>query len=121
MVLTRVLKCKIHRATITHADVSYEGSITVDEDLMDQAGLVEFEEVHVWNVTRGSRLSTYVIPGKRGSGTICLNGAAALLNAAGDLAIIAAFVDKDEEALATHEPALLFVDGDNKVVRTTGK
>jgi len=121
MVLTRVLKCKIHRATITDADVAYEGSITVDEDLMDRAGLVEFEEVHVWNVTRGSRLQTYVIPGERGSGTVCLNGAAALLNAAGDLVIIAAFVDKDEEALASHEPSLLFVDGDNKVVRTDGR
>jgi aspartate 1-decarboxylase len=120
MVLTRVLKCKIHRATITDADVEYEGSITVDEDLMEEAGLHDFEEVHVWNVTRGSRLTTYVIPGERGSGTICLNGAAALLNAAGDLVIIAAFVDVDEAELASHEPTLLFVDGDNRVKSSQG-
>lgn len=120
MVLTRVLKCKIHRATITDANVDYEGSITVDEDLMQKAGLHDFEEVHVWNVTRGSRLTTYVIPGKRGTGTICLNGAAALLNAAGDLAIIASFVDVDEETLAAHEPTLLFVDGENRVVSSEG-
>ena len=120
MVLTRVLKCKIHRATITDADVHYEGSITVDEDLMRMAGLHEYEEVHVWNVTRGSRLATYVIPGERGTGTICLNGAAALLNAAGDVVIIAAFVSLDEEALASHQPTLVFVDEENRIKSTEG-
>lgn len=121
MVLTRVLKCKIHRATITDANVEYEGSITVARDLMDRAGLVEYEKVHVWNVTQGSRIVTYVIPGEPGSGTICLNGAAALLNATGDKVIIASFVDMDEESLAGHEPTLLFVDDSNTVVRTEGR
>jgi aspartate 1-decarboxylase len=121
MVLTKVLKCKIHRATITDADVEYEGSITVDQDLMDRAGLVDYELVHVWNVTRGSRLETYVIPGERGSGTICLNGAAALLNAKGDLVILAAFVELDEESLASHEPTLIFVNRSNEIVRIEGR
>ena len=121
MVLTKVLKCKLHRATITDADVAYEGSITVDEDLMERAGLVRHEMVHVWNVTRGSRLVTYVIPGPKGSGTICLNGAAALLNARGDKVIIASFVDVDEESLAVHEPVLLFMDEQNRVARTGGE
>ncbi len=120
MILTRILKCKIHRATITDANVDYEGSITVDEDLMEMAGLADFEEVHVWNITRGSRLATYVIPGPRDSGTICLNGAAALLNAAGDIVIIASFVQVDEQALSAHEPTLVFVDGNNRVTSTHG-
>jgi aspartate 1-decarboxylase len=121
MVLTKILKCKIHRATVTDADASYEGSISVDRDLMERAGLVKHEMVHVWNVTNGNRLVTYVIPAEPGSGTVCLNGAAALMNARGDLVIIASFVDVDEESLRTHRPVLLFVDGRNRVVRSEGE
>ena len=80
---------KIHRATITHADLEYEGSVTIDTDLMDAADILEHEAVHIWNVTQGTRLMTYALRGPRGSGVICINGAAAHLNKPGDLCIIA--------------------------------
>ncbi len=73
----RIFKSKIHRATVTHADLDYEGSVTIDRDLMDLANILPFEEVHIWNVTRGSRMSTYALEGPRGSAAICINGAAA--------------------------------------------
>jgi len=120
MILARVLKCKIHRATITDANVEYEGSVTIDRDLMDAAQLADYEQIHVWNVTRGSRVVTYAMPGKRGSGTICMNGAGALLNASGDCVILAAFVDVDEKALEGYAPIVVFVDGANRV-RTVEK
>src|SRR3990170_2301173 len=80
-----LFKSKIHRATVTHADLEYEGSITIDEDLMDAAGIWNYEAIHVWNITRGTRLQTYAIRGPRGSGVVCINGAAAHLNEPGDL------------------------------------
>ena len=117
MILTKVLKSKIHRATVTDADVDYEGSVSIDADLMETARLHTYEMVHIWNVTSGSRLVTYAIPGERGSGTICVNGAAARLNSKGDTVIIASFVDVDEASLAKHRPILVHVDSGNRVTR----
>src|SRR5262245_44335852 len=115
--LRRLMKSKIHRATITSADLHYEGSLTVDEDLMDAADLVEFEEIQVVNVNNGSRLSTYVIPGARGSGVIQLNGAAARLGLAGDLVILISYADYSEQEVAHHRPRVVFVDDQNRMVR----
>lgn len=110
----RMFKSKIHRATVTHADLEYEGSVTIDQDLMDQAGILPHEEVHVWNVTRGSRLSTYALVGPRGSGAICVNGAAAHLNEPGDLVILATFAEMTREEAQRHEPVVVRVDGRNR-------
>ena len=88
-------KSKIDRATVTHADLDYEGSVSIDEDLMDAAGFLEYEAVHVWNITRGTRLQTYAIKGERGSGIICINGAAAHLNRPGDMVILATFAEME--------------------------
>ena len=87
----RMFLGKIHRATVTHADLDYEGSVTIDKDLLDAAGMLDHEEIHVLNVTRGSRLVTYTLPGPRGSGVVCINGAAAHLNTPGDLVILAPY------------------------------
>jgi aspartate 1-decarboxylase len=106
---------KIHRATVTGADVDYEGSVTIDQDLLDAAGILEWEEVHVWDVTNGARLATYAISGERGSGDVCINGAAAHLVRPGDLVILATFADMDDAAARTHTPTVVFVDGDNRV------
>lgn len=115
--LRRLMKSKIHRATITSADLHYEGSLSVDEDLMDAADLVEFEEIQVVNVNNGSRLSTYVIPGARGSGVIQLNGAAARLGMPGDLVILISYADYSEQEVAHHHPRVVFVDDQNRMVR----
>ncbi len=109
-------KAKIHRATITHADLDYEGSVTIDEDLMDASGIWNYEAVHVWNITRGTRLQTYAIRGERGSGVICINGAAAHLNRPGDLVILATFAELEEAEARTHEPKVVLVDRDNRIV-----
>ena len=111
----QLFKSKIHRATITQADLDYEGSMTIDEDLLDAADILEFEAVHVWNVTRGSRLVTYALKGERGSGVMCINGAAAHLNKPGDLVIVATFANFDEAAARAHTPNVVFVDGDNRI------
>ena len=111
-----MLKSKIHRATVTGADLQYEGSVTIDRDLMDAADIVSYEKVAVWNVTNGSRLETYAIEGQRGSGVICLNGAAARLVAPRDLVIIASFVNMENEAAIKHEPKLVFVDEQNRML-----
>jgi aspartate 1-decarboxylase len=113
-----MLKSKIHRATVTGADLHYEGSVTIDRDLMDAADIVSYEKVAVWDVTNGSRLETYAIEGERGSGVICLNGAAARLVAPRDLVIIASFVNMDNEAAIKHEPKLVFVDERNRMLPT---
>jgi aspartate 1-decarboxylase len=89
----RMFWSKIHRATITHADLHYEGSCTIDADLMDAADIMTHQELHIWNVTRGTRLVTYALPGPRGSGVICINGAAAHGNVPGDLVILATFAE----------------------------
>lgn len=110
-----LLKSKIHRATVTDANVDYEGSITIDRDLMDLADLQEYEHVHIYNITNGNRLSTYVIEGQRGSGDICINGAAAHLAKTGDLVIIANFANYSDAEAKLHKPKLVYVNTDNSV------
>jgi aspartate 1-decarboxylase len=112
-----LLKSKIHRATVTDANVAYEGSITVDKNLMEAADLVAYEQVHVFNVTNGHRFYTYVIEGRRGSGVICTNGAAAHLARNGDSVIIASFASYDENEVSKHNPRLVYVDGENKIAK----
>lgn len=110
-----VLKSKIHRCTITEADLHYVGSIAIDENLMDAAHLIENEKVHIYNITNGERLETYVIKGERGSGIISLNGAAARKAAVGDLIIIVSYASMDLEEAANHKPAIIFPDDNNKI------
>ncbi len=110
-----LFKSKIHRATVTQADVHYEGSVTIDSSLMEAADILPFEHVHVWDVTRGTRLETYAIRGEPGSGVICINGAAAHLVHPGDLVIIATFVDVDEQEARSWKPRVVFVDEHNRV------
>jgi aspartate 1-decarboxylase len=112
----KMLKSKIHRATITGADLHYEGSITIDRELMEAADIIAYEAVCVWDVTNGSRLETYAIEGEPGSGVICLNGAAARLVAPQDLVIIASFVSMSDAEALLHEPKLVFVDGKNRML-----
>ncbi len=109
-----VFKSKIHRATVTHADLEYEGSVTVDSDLLDAAEILPHEAIHIWNVTRGSRLMTYALPGPRGSGAICVNGAAAHLNKPGDLVILATFAEMTREEARKHRPVVVRVDAQNR-------
>jgi aspartate 1-decarboxylase len=101
---------------VTHADLHYEGSVTIDEDLLDAAGIWEYEAVHVWNITRGSRIQTYAIKGERGSGIICINGAAAHLNKPGDLVILATFAELEESEARSFKPTVVLVDSRNKIV-----
>jgi aspartate 1-decarboxylase len=110
-----MMKSKIHRATVSEANVDYVGSITVDRDLMDAAGLLEFEQVHVVDVDNGARLETYVIEGERGSGTICINGAAARLVNEGDKVIIISYAMYEEAELATHAPIAVHVNSRNEI------
>lgn len=105
-----VLRAKLHRITITEADVHYIGSITLDRDLIDAAGLVEGEKVHVLNVNNGNRLVTYVIPGERGTGQVCLNGPAALLASVGDVVIVIAYAHMTLEEARTFRPSVVFPD-----------
>lgn len=107
-----LLKSKIHRATVTDADLNYEGSISIDPVLMEQADLMPFEKVEIYNCNNGNRFATYVITGK--AGEICLNGAAARLVHRGDLVIIASYADYEEAECAEHEPRLIFVDERNR-------
>ena len=109
-------KSKIHRATVTHADLDYEGSVSIDQDLMDAAGIWQYEQVHVWNITRGTRLSTYAIQGERGSGVISINGAAAHLNEPGDVVILATFAELEESEARAHAPTVVLVDARNRIV-----
>ena len=112
-----MLRCKIHRATVTEANVDYEGSISIDRDLMDTAGIAEFEQVHVLDIDNGARLTTYAIEGPRGSGVICLNGAAARLIDRGDLVIILAYDQVPESEVQDQKPTLVYVDADNRIER----
>lgn len=114
-----MLKGKIHRAVVKQAELDYVGSITVDEDLMDAAGLIEYEKVQVVDVNNGDRFETYVISGERGSGTICLNGAAARCVSVGDKVIIMAYAQMPPEEAKSHKPKVVFVDEENKPVRVT--
>lgn len=107
---------KIHRATITDANLEYEGSVTVDCDLLERAGILEGEAVHVWNLTTGSRLMTYTIAGPTASGTVCINGAAAHHASVGDLVIIASFVELEDEEARSWRPRVVFVDAGNRTL-----
>ena len=115
-----ILKSKIHRAKVTEADLNYEGSITIDRNLMDAAGLLPYEKVDIYNITNGERFSTYVIEGERGSGTICLNGAAARKVQVGDLVIIACYVTMTEEEARNHQPTVVLVDENNRIKEVKG-
>lgn len=112
-----LMKSKIHRATITSADLHYEGSLTVDATLMTEADLLPYEEIHVVNVNNGQRFTTYVIPGPADSGVIQLNGAAARLGMVGDLVILITYGVFEAEEVTAHRPAVVFVDGANRIVR----
>ena len=114
----KMLKSKIHRATVTGADLHYEGSITIDQDLLEAADIIPYEAVAVWNVTNGNRFETYAIEGERGSGVICINGAAARLVSPRDLVIVASFVDMENAEALRHEPKLVFVDDKNRMLPT---
>ncbi len=111
----KMLKSKIHRATVTHADLHYEGSVSIDEDLMEAADIRENESVHIWNVTSGSRIETYALRGERGKRHICINGAAAHLFNPGDLVIIASWAQLNEEEARAWTPKLVFVDENNDI------
>lgn len=110
-----LFKSKIHRATVTHADLDYEGSITLDADLMHAADILPYEKVAVWNVTRGSRLETYALEGPAGSGVVCINGAAAHHNSPGDLVIVATFAEMEEAEARAHQPIVVLVDRQNRI------
>ncbi len=114
--LRHFLLGKIHRATVTRADLHYVGSITIDRDLMDAAGLLENEKIDIYDVTNGSRLATYVIPGARGGGEIGINGAAAHLVQPGDLVILASYGWLSSEEAAAHRPRIVHVDARNRIV-----
>lgn len=110
-----VLKSKIHRATVTQANLHYIGSITIDENMMDAANLIENERVHIYNISNGERFETYVIKGERGSGVIGLNGAAAHKVSINDLVIIVSYARMDFEEAKTFQPSVIFPDEDNKI------
>jgi aspartate 1-decarboxylase len=111
--LRKVLSSKIHRATVTRSDLNYEGSIAIDETLIEAAGLIPFEAVSIWNINNGARFETYVLPAPRGSGEICLNGAAARLAQVGDLVIVSNFCLMEEEAARRHTATVVLVDAQN--------
>jgi aspartate 1-decarboxylase len=110
-----MFKSKIHRARVTQAELYYEGSITIDRDLMAQADILEYEKVQVVNVNNGQRFETYALKGDAGSGTICLNGAAARLGHVGDEVIIITYAEYSDDELADHSPAIILVDEHNNV------
>lgn len=113
-----MFKSKIHRATVTEANVDYEGSLTIDQDLLDAANMLAWEEVHVWDVDNGARLVTYILPGPRGSGMVCVNGAAAHLVKPGHKVILATFAVMEEEEARKHKPMVILVDEDNRIKET---
>ena len=106
---------KIHRATVTEANLNYVGSVTIDEDLLDAVGMVANEKVQIVNNNNGARLETYIIPGERGSGVVCLNGAAARLVQKGDIVIIISYALVAEEKVAAHQPKVAIMDEDNRI------
>jgi aspartate 1-decarboxylase len=112
-----LFKSKLHRVTVTHADLTYEGSVTIDETLLQAADILPYERVHIWNASNGSRLETYALPGEAGSGVICINGAAARHASPGDVVIIATFAEAVDEAEArTWKPIVVRVDSKNRIL-----
>jgi aspartate 1-decarboxylase len=116
-----MLKGKIHRATVTRVELDYEGSCAIDETLLEAAGILEHEQVHIYNITSGERFVTYAIRGERDSGVISVNGAAAHKAGEGDLVIIAAYARMSEAEAAAHEPHLVYPDAGNRIARTAGR
>ncbi|OGP72364.1 MAG: aspartate 1-decarboxylase [Deltaproteobacteria bacterium RBG_13_60_28] len=116
-----MLKSKIHRATITEANLAYEGSLTIDADLMQAADILPYEMVHIFNISNGERFQTYAIEGQPGSGVMCLNGAAARRGTPGDLIIIATFATYDDAVLDQHQPQIILVDAQNRPKSTSEK
>ncbi len=110
-----LLKSKIHRATVTDADLNYEGSISIDTDLMEAAEILPFEKVDVVNINNGARFSTYAIKGKKGTGQICLNGAAARLAHVGDLVIIISYAHLNDDEIPQHKPKAVLLDRENRI------
>lgn len=113
-----MFKSKIHRATVTEANIDYEGSLTVDQDLLDAANMLAWEEVHVWDIDNGARLVTYILPGPRGSGVVCVNGAAAHLVEPGHKVILATYAQIDEQEARNHQPMVILVDENNRIRET---
>lgn len=114
-----MLKAKIHRATVVQAELDYVGSITVDEDLLDASGILEYEKVQIVDINNGSRFETYTIAGERGTGLICLNGAAARCVQTGDKIIIMAYAEMERAEAMEHKPKVIFVDDENRIERVT--
>lgn len=117
--LVNMLKGKIHRAKVVQAELDYVGSITIDEELLEAAGIYEYEQVQIVDVNNGNRFETYTIAGERGSGLVCLNGAAARQVQVNDKIIIMSYAVMDEEERKSNPPKVVFVDDNNKIVRTT--
>lgn len=115
-----LLKSKLHRATVTDADLHYVGSVTIDSDLMEAADLVEHEQVQIYNITNGSRLTTYTLRGAAGSGIIQINGAAAHLTGTGDLVIIASYANYTATEVSDHQPKVVLLNAENKIMVRTG-
>jgi len=115
-VIIEKLKAKIHRATVTEADLNYIGSLTLDEDLMDASNIKEFEKIHVLDITNGNRIETYVIRGERGTGQVCINGAAAHLINKGDLVIIASYCFLNNEEYDNYSPIIIHVNKNNQIL-----
>ena len=116
-----MLKSKIHRATVTRVERDYEGSCAIDTDLLEAAGILEYEQIHIYNITNGERFVTYAIAAEAGSGVISVNGAAAHKAAPGDLVILAAYSTLDAAAARSHRPRLVYPDADNRVERIAGE
>jgi len=116
-----MLKAKIHRATVTHAELDYEGSCAIDENLLDASGIIEYEQIHIYNIANGERFVTYAIRGEAGSGMISVNGAAAHKASPGDLLIICAYGVLDEAEAAAHRPRLVYPDESNRIARVAGE
>ena len=115
-----MMKSKLHRATVTETNVDYEGSLTIDRNLLEAADILPHEQIHVWDVTNGTRLVTYALEGPAGSGVICVNGAGAHLIRTGDIVIIATFAELEDAQARRHEPRVLFLDADNRVKTSAG-
>lgn len=113
-----MLKSKLHRVTATHAELHYEGSCAIDENLLEAANIREYEAIDIWNINNGARFSTYAIKGQRGSGIISVNGSAARHAQVGDLLIIATFADYSDEELIDHKPSLIYVDSNNRMTHS---
>ncbi len=118
MIFRQLMRAKIHRLTVTEARLDYEGSITVDQELLDLAGITEGEKVQIVNVNNGSRLETYVMKGRRRSGVVCLNGAAARLGARGDIIILITYASVSEDEIKSFRPTVVLVDAKNRAKKT---